>query len=186
MAHRIEAGPEVPALVEAEEGAVVLPGEAGGQGQRARPARPADNQRRVRDLHRSRSGVLAPQHEMLALEVERLAGPAPDQNFDVLGQKIESCRDVGEGKTVLPVLPFEPTGADSHIDAAPGDVIGGDGDAGQFTRMAEGGGGYQRPQPDPIGRRRQRVDGGPRVQGRARLAVEGRVVIRSEESVEAR
>jgi len=69
--------------------------------------------------------------------VERVLGPGPDDDLDLLGEQPKSLPRIEERKPVLDVLTLVPAGAHAHVDASSGDVVDGDRHPGEHARMPE-------------------------------------------------
>ena len=151
-----------------------------------RPAPAADDQRRVRLLHRLRQGVELLDPVVLALERERARLPRAVHDLDLLGEDPEARAHVVEREAVGAVLRLEPAGADAELHPPAGDVVGGDDRLGEQRRMPERRRRHQRAEPDPRGDRREAGERRPGVERAAPLyAHHGRVVVGAEERLDA-
>ena len=83
------------------------------------------------------------------------------------------------------MLPFEPSGSHAELDAATGDVVGGNNRLGKHGRMPERGGGDEGAEPQRPGSSAQCGDRGPRVEGAKPAVGDTRIVVRAKQGVEA-
>ncbi len=116
--------------------------------------------------------------------VERVLGPGPDDDLDLLGEERESLLGVEEREAVREVLTLVPAGAHADVQAATGDVVDGGGHPREHARMAEGRRGDERAEPDPLGDGRQPGEGRPGVERVGVLTDDRRVVVGAEEPLE--
>src|SRR5439155_6279681 len=127
-AHRfagaVERAATLAALLRRREGRVVLLRDAGRQPGAARLRGTAEDHRRVRALYGLR----------LLLRVVR---PGTEDRVGVVLQLVEALAEGREGKAVRFVLGLVPAGAETELDAAARDVVGGDDHARDYSRMPE-------------------------------------------------
>ena len=120
-------------------------------------------------------------------ERERRAGPRAVHDLELLGEPVHALAQRREREAVGAVLGLVPARAEAELDAPAGHVVGGRDDLGQLGRVAEGGGGDERAEPQRASvTRGQRADRRPRVE-RAALgaAAEVEVVVGAEQGRDA-
>ena len=116
--------------------------------------------------------------------VERVLGPGPDDDLDLLGEQPKSLPRIEERKPVLDVLTLVPAGAHAHVDASSGDVVDGDRHPGEHARMPERRRRDERAESNPLRDRSQPGERRPRVERACLRANDRRVVIGAKESLE--
>ena len=124
---------------------------------------------------------------MLAVEVELVLRPRAVDDLELLGEAGEPRGLVEELEPVGAVLALVPAGAETELDPPAGDVARRRHDLRELGGMAEGGGGDERPEPEPLGARGERGHGRPGVERAAilePLAHHGAVVVGAEERLE--
>src|SRR3954453_665551 len=140
----------------------------------------------MRALHGLRPRVEPLESIVVPGEVERMFGPLPVDDLELLGQNRHPLTHRREREAVRGVLALEPAGPDAELDAAAGDVVRRDHGLGQHARVAKRRGRDESPDAQRGRDRAQRRHGAPGVE-RATLGVlvDGEVVVGAEERVEA-
>ena len=146
--------------------------------------RPAEDERRMRLLHRPGKRLLVSQRVRGAVVVEALLRPGADDDLDLLREEREALLRVEERKAVRVVLALVPARAHPHLHAAAGDVVDGDGHPGEDARVPERRGRDHRAEPDPVGDRREPGERRPRVVGVGVGPDDRRVVVGAEEALQ--
>ncbi len=144
----------------------------------------SQDERRMGLLQRTGQSGQSAQLETRSTVVEGIFGPRPDDDLDLLGEKLEPLFRVEEREPVLDVLAFVPTCAHPDVDASSRDVVDGDGHPGKHARVAEGRRRHERAEPDSVRHRGEPRECRPGVERSGLRADDGRVVIRSEEPFE--
>src|SRR3954452_5620980 len=140
----------------------------------------------MRALHGLRPRVEPLESIVVPGEVERMFGPLPVDDLELLGQNRHPLTHRREREAVGGVLGLEPAGPDAELDAAAGDVVRRDHGLGQHARVAEGRGRDEGADAQRGRDRAQRRHGAPGIE-RAALGVlvDGEVVVGAEKRVEA-
>ena len=118
--------PPLPTLLQRRERRVVLVRVAGGEPRRARLGGSADDHRRPRLLQRLRQRVERLQPIVAPVVADIALRPLPDDELELLLEPLQSLRQLRKRKAVGRVLARVPARSDSELDAATGDVVGGD------------------------------------------------------------
>ena len=158
------------------------------RGQRGAPlrGRTADQQRRMRALHRLGLRVEVAHRPVLPRERERPLGPRAVDDLELLAHPVHALAQRREGEAVGDVLGLEPARPEPELHAPARDVIGRHDELREHGRMAERGGRHERAEPQRVRHRGEPGDRPPGVQRAARLAAEhGQVVVGAEERLEA-
>src|SRR5262249_52409917 len=127
---------------------------------------------------------------VLAREAEALParrGPQPGDHAELLLQPVEPLPQRREADAERLVLSLVPSGAHAEPDPPPAHLVDSGPDDGQRSWLAEGGGGHQRPEPDPAGLHGQAGERRPGVRRHVGgvAGVDAEVMIAAEEAVEA-
>ena len=116
----IEALLPLPELVVRGAERVDLVGEASGKRGEAGLDGAAEDERWMRLLNGARQRRLLSKLVRRPAVVERVLGPGPDDDLDLLGEQPKSLPRIEERKPVLDVLTLVPAGAHAHVDASSG------------------------------------------------------------------
>ena len=134
-------------LVRRDERAVVLVGEARRRVGGAAQTLAADEERRMRLLHRLGQAGSVVEDVVAAAEVDAVLRPEPVHDLQLLREHLDAHARLREREAERAVLPFHPAGAEPELDAAARDVVGRGGRVREQRGQAEGGGRDERPEP---------------------------------------
>ena len=179
-------GAPLGALLRGREHGVVLVGELRGEPDGAGLRAAADDERRVRALHRLGQGIDRHQPVVLALEGERAVGPGSAHDGELLLEHVHARPDRREAEAVGLVLALVPAGSEAELDAAIRDVVDRRHVLGEHGRVPERRGRDEHAQPELRRHRRQARHRHPRVERAALLvAVDREVVVGAEQRAHA-